>query len=294
VLVGLEALAASGGDCFLHPADIPLVRLCTLRFVLAEAEKHPGDILIPCFQEEEGHPPLLPAAHLSAILAWQGGNGLRGALRELPCRHVPVADKNILLDMDTDDDYAELCERAGRHHILEPEEAEELWRCLAAGARGRAHARAVALVAGRFALACNAAGGALDPLLAEAGGFLHDICKGEARHELAAGKRLRALGLPALARLVEEHRDCALADDAPVTEKELIYLADKYVQGDRLVSLQERFGSKLALFSEDPAACEAIRGRLARAEALERRLGRETGAPPFALARDALEGRNAP
>jgi len=99
---------------------------------------------------------------------------------------------------------------------------------------------------------------------------------------------LRALGLPAAARLVEEHRDLALADQASITEKELIYLADKYVCGDRPVTLQERFGRKLEQFSEDAEACGAIRGRLARAEALEARLRRETGVVPFELACDAL------
>jgi CTP:molybdopterin cytidylyltransferase MocA len=289
VRAGLEAVGASGAGCFVHPADIPLVRLYTLRVLLAEAEKHSDVVLVPLFKGEEGHPPLLPAARLPAILAWQGENGLRGALGRLPCRHVPVADKNILLDMDTDGDHAEVCGRAGRFHILEPEEAEEFLRCLAVETRGMAHARAVGLVAKKFALACNAAGVALDPLLAEAGGLLHDMCKGQAQHERAAGEELRRLGLPAMARIVEEHRDCALADDAPVTEREIIYLADKYVYGDRLVSLQERFGRKLELFSGEVGACEAIRGRLARAEAMEQRLRRETGALPFELARDALK-----
>ena len=152
-----------------------------------------------------------------------------------------------------------------------------------------AHAKAVGLVAKHFTIACNAAGHTLDPLLAEAGGLLHDMCKKEAQHELAAGKKLRGLGLSAMAMLVEEHRDCALTDDAPVTEKELIYLADKYVYGDRLVDLQERFGQKLDLFPEDGEACEAIRGRLARAEAMALRLRRACGAIPLELARDALK-----
>jgi hypothetical protein len=92
-----------------------------------------------------------------------------------------------------------------------------------------------------------------------------------------------------MARLVEEHRDCALADEAPLTEKELIYLADKYFQGDRLVSLQERFLHKQELFAGDEEALVAIRGRLARAEAMEARLGRESGMPPFELAGGALK-----
>jgi len=288
VRVGLEALGTSSAGAFIHPVDIPLVRLCTLRTLLAEAPAHPTDILIPTFRDEEGHPPFIPIAHFPAILAWQGQSGLRGALRSLPCRHVPVWDRDILLDMDTDADYAHVCRRARRSHVLEPEEAEELLRCLAIGARGMAHGRAVGLVAGSFAAACNNAGGTLDPLLARAGGLLHDLCKGQERHERAAGEKLRALGLPVMARFVEDHRDLTLAEDAPITERELIYLADKYVYGDRPVPLRERFGQKLALFSENEEACTAIRGRLSRARAMEARLARETGATPFELAREAL------
>jgi hypothetical protein len=96
------------------------------------------------------------------------------------------------------------------------------------------------------------------------------------------------MGLPAVARLVEEHRDCTLADHEPVTEKELVCLADKYVHGDRPVTLQERFGCKLELFAEDAEACAAIRGRLARAEAMELRLRREIGASPFEIVCSAL------
>lgn len=288
IRVGLEALGLSHRGCFVHPVDVPLVRACVLRALLARNRDCPEVVLIPTFKGEEGHPPLLPATHVPAILAWSGQDGLRGVLRALPCCPTPVADGSILLDMDTDEDHADVCRRAARRHILEPEEAYELLRCRNIGPRGMAHARAVGCVARHFADACNAAGRSLDPDMAEAGGLLHDLCKGEPQHERAAGRELRALGLPAMARLVEEHRDCALAEDAPVTEKELVYLADKYVYGDRLVDVRTRFGQKLTLFAQDAEAGAAIRGRLARAEAMELRLRKECGKAPLELARAAL------
>lgn len=298
VQVGLAALGSFGAACFIHPADIPLVRPFVVQALLAEAQIHANDILIPFFKQKEGHPPLLPAVHLPTILAWTGEHGLRGAIQGLPMRPVPVADRGVLMDMDTDDDYTEVCQRALRRHILEPEEADELL-CLfndklGGNAGGLAHARAVGRVAGRFALACNVAGqlqsqyNPLDPLLAEAGGLLHDMCKGEAGHERAAGKKLREIGLPDMARLVEAHGDCFLADNARLTEAELICMADKYVYGQQPVTLQDRFGQKLELFQADAQACEAILLRLGRAKALEERLGREMGQCPFELAREEL------
>lgn len=293
VLAGLEALGNTGTGCFIHPVDIPLVRLCTLRALLAASGTEPESVLIPTYKGEEGHPPLLPAGCFFAVRAWGGEQGLRGALGTVPCRRVPVADKNILLDMDTDEDYAEVCRRAPRRHLPEPEEARELLRYRAVEEKGVAHAEAVGLVARSFALACKAAGLPLDPDIAETGGLLHDMCKGEPGHEAAAGRTLREMGLPAAALLVEEHRDCRLDDAAPLTEKELVYLADKYVYGSRLVDIHTRFGQKLALYAGDEDACAAIRGRLERAERMERRVARESGKEPVDLAAQALRERRA-
>ena len=91
------------------------------------------------------------------------------------------------------------------------------------------------------------------------------------------------------AALVADHRDLSVPDAAPLTERELVYLADKYCHGREFVPLELRFGQKLDLYAADPAACAAIRGRLGRARALEARLAREMGRPPADIARQALE-----
>lgn len=293
VCVGLEAVSAlpkTVRGCFAHPVDIPLARRCTLHALLREAEEKPQCVLIPAYKGTEGHPPLLPSIYFDRIRAESGERGLRGALEKLPRAHVPVADSLMLMDMDVEAHYAAVCAAAPLRHALTPSEAEYLLLLRGVPARGMAHARLVGAVARKLAAFCAAAGNAVDPDLAEAGGLLHDMCKGEPEHEKAAGKALRDMGLSRAARLVEEHRDCALADHAPITEKELVYLADKYVFGDKLVPLRQRFGQKLACFSEDARARAAICGRLARAEALERRLQDELGYEPFARTRQVLQG----
>lgn len=128
----------------------------------------------------------------------------------------------------------------------------------------------------------------LDPDLARASGLLHDICKGQAGHEAAGGLLMRQLGLAAMAALIEKHRDLSIADDAPLTERELMYLADKYCFGPNFVCVAERFRQKLEAFAADEAACAAIRARRGRAWALEARLGRELGQAPALVARQAL------
>ncbi len=291
VCAGLETLLASGLSCFVHPVDIPLVRPCTVQALLQKAEAHPKQICLPTFNGEPGHPPLLHTKHIRAVLEWTGENGLHGILQRLPQCLVPVADSHILQDMDTNEDYANVCARAPRRHILEPEEAQALLRCCAVSEQGMAHAHAVARIAKEFTNTLNQAerGRRLDPLLAEAGALLHDICKGERQHEHAAGVMLRAMGLPTMALLVEEHRDCTLPPQAPLTEKELVYLADKYVHGWRLISVETRFGQKLELYAKNEEACRAIRTRLSHAQAMEERLFQETGVRPFTMAKSSLE-----
>ena len=113
----------------------------------------------------------------------------------------------------------------------------------------------------------------LDPDIALAGGLAHDICKGEKQHEAAAGRLFRHLHLPVMAHLVEDHRDLTLPDDQPLTERELVFLADKYCYGASFVPVRQRFEQKIETFGDE--AVQAIRGRMERALAMEARLARE-------------------
>ena len=117
----------------------------------------------------------------------------------------------------------------------------------------------------------------LDPDLALAGGLVHDICKGEKGHEVAAGRLFRHLHLPVMAHLVVDHRDLTLPDDQPITERELVFLADKYCYGGSFVPVRQRFEQKLETFGAE--AAQAIRGRMERVLVMEARLARELGCP---------------
>ena len=310
VQTGLQALLAAHGQgpVLVNPVDVPLVRSLTLRALLEAAAQTPDTVLLPVFAGQEGHPPCIPAAALPALAAYAGPDGLRGALAALPCRRLSVPDAAMLEDMDRPEDYARLQRLALRRAALSPAEALELLRLRAVPEKGLRHARAVGAVAralaealGRAArMAANPAQTAvprapgaaqtpaLDPELACAGGLVHDIAKGQPHHEAAGAALLEALDLPHLAALVRDHRDLSLPDDQPVSERELVYLADKYCWGGQFVPVAQRFGQKLEVFAQDAEACAAIVGRLGRAKALEARLARELGRAPAAVAQQTL------
>ena len=88
--------------------------------------------------------------------------------------------------------------------------------------------------------------------------------------------------------MTESHSDLVLSRKKRVSEREIVYLADKYCYGPRYVPLKERFGQKMELFRSRPGALEGIKKRLAHAMSLEKRIAEETGVNPADAARAVL------
>jgi len=85
----------------------------------------------------------------------------------------------------------------------------------------------------------------LELLIASA--LLHDIAKTKSiqekdlRHDLTGGKILRDLGFDDIAVIVENHVVFTGFDkEGPLTEKEIIYYADKRVLHDKIVTIHTR------------------------------------------------------
>ncbi|MBG3877305.1 NTP transferase domain-containing protein, partial [Desulfovibrio oxamicus] len=316
VRAGLEAVVGRGGQpagfgrvdggagagALLLPVDAALVRPLTVRLLLERAAVHPDRVLLPVFGGQWGHPPLLPLSVFSIVLADSGEGGLRGALHRLgpqALEEVGVPDRFILRDMDTPEDYRAACADWSTREVPTPQEARALLGGRAVPPGGIAHAEGVAAVAVRLADALNAAhdmavqgdisGGQpgprawldrdLDSELTESAALLHDIAKGQPRHEAAGGALLRELGFSGVADIVSAHRDTTLADGQPLTEREVVYFADKLVRCHTVVDVESRFGEKLAQWRHDPDAASAIEGRMRRALALRARIEREAGRP---------------
>ncbi|MDP3480976.1 MAG: HD domain-containing protein, partial [Desulfoprunum sp.] len=108
--------------------------------------------------------------------------------------------------------------------------------------------------------------------------LLHDVAKGQSRHEIKGAELLAALGLAEIAAIVAAHKDLKPPLTGSLTEKELVCLADKCISGSRRIRIEERYAEKLKIFAGDAAICREIRGRRERALALkdlvEQRAGR--------------------
>jgi len=112
VQAGVRALLSGHEAFFVMPVDIPLVRPATIRSLIATSRQHPGKIICPVFHKMRGHPPLIPMSLAQTITGWNKDGSLREVLDsfERLSLEVSVPDSNILLDIDTADDYRTLVE----------------------------------------------------------------------------------------------------------------------------------------------------------------------------------------
>ena len=116
VTAGVATLGSEVDSFFVLPVDVPLVRPATIRRLLRFYWQEQGEVFYPRFLGKRGHPPLISSRHAREIAGWQGEGGLKAALAqwEPAALDVDVADENILLDMDTPEDYRLLREKVER------------------------------------------------------------------------------------------------------------------------------------------------------------------------------------
>ena len=77
---------------------------------------------------------------------------------------------------------------------------------------------------------------------------------------------------PLLADIVEVHMDLSITDGVPITEAEVVFLADKLIQGHHRVDLSERFQSKLTKYGGDPVIRDLILSRKKNAFKIKNRV----------------------
>ena len=113
VQAGARALKPGHDAFFIMPVDIPFVSTDTIRKLMSAYFTHPGKIMYPVFGGRRGHPLLLPASLAPAIARWKQNGTLRDVLAsyESLVVEITVPDDNILLDIDTEEDYRTMLER---------------------------------------------------------------------------------------------------------------------------------------------------------------------------------------
>ena len=283
VSAGVRGLGSATAAFFVLPVDVPLVRNWTVRRLLAVHEERPGTIVHPCFRGRRGHPPLIPSDLVEAILCGPAAGGLRAVLarHEERAVNVEVPDQNILFDVDSPAQCEELVDRFRRYAIPTRDECEViLTSAYGVSEEVMSHSRLVDRVARTLGQALCQVGERLDAGLICAGALLHDIAKGQ-KNDMGA-RFLDEMGFSPVARIVATHTDMGVKESAPISEGEVVYIANKLVEGDRRVSLDRRFQSKTERFAVNADALReggiGWQKAVAVKDRLERRLGRSLDA----------------
>lgn len=113
VQAGLLALPAAAAAALIWPVDIPFVAVATVRAVVARAAAR---LVVPVHgaggddgaRGRGGHPLGIPRRLFAEVAALDPARGLKALLdaHAAEVERLPVADRGVLVDVDTPDDYA--------------------------------------------------------------------------------------------------------------------------------------------------------------------------------------------
>jgi molybdenum cofactor cytidylyltransferase len=275
IQAGVRHLKAKYPAFFINPVDIPLVRTSTVRRLTEAAEKNPGKIIYPVFGGKRGHPPLIPTELTGDILGWDKNGGLKAVLktREKRAMEVPVADSFILCDIDTLEDYEALLERYKRYEVPTDEECQAILEIYKMPPEKIRHCQKTADAAVAIGRALEAAGHKVNLEAVRIAAKLHDITKGKCKHNTEGGKLLRELGFGKVGDIVGVHSDLAGGDKDLPLEHKIVYMANKFIGGEKLVSLEEGYHHPDFPLEAQAAAKERLKVAVEVKQELEKLIG---------------------
>jgi CTP:molybdopterin cytidylyltransferase MocA len=279
VLAGVKALPPDVEAFFILPVDTPLVKPFTYSALMDAFYEGYGspDIVYPTFMGVRGHPPLIGRAMLEPILSWRGEGGLRDLFAKCPNKFtdLPAGDRAVTLDMDTKADYGRLLGYAVSEFFPDDDECSELLLIAETPARVVMHARAVARCAARIIGSLEGGGVRLDARLLASACLLHDIAKGQKNHEARGAEWLRGRGYGRVAKIVASHKDLPVSKK--LGEAEVLYLADKLTDGERVSTLEARKARMEARFPPGSEARENALRRISRAADIQNKVESAAG-----------------
>jgi len=272
VAAGVKSLGPETAGFFLLPVDNPLIKQDTLEKLQDTFFSIQFGIIYPTYQGRRGHPPLISHHYVKKVLNWHKPGGMKALLEEYEydVSEVEVIDPGIMLDMDTPEDYDQILKYCGDIQIPSEEECYTIIERANTPVRVIKHCQLVAQLSCALGNYLIRSGCQLNLQLIRAAALLHDLAKGEPQHALVGAGML--VDYPEVAGIVAEHMDICLTPDRPLTEKEIVYLADKLVMADQIVPLQDRFAGPLEQHKNDQEILGKIRRRFSNAERIQTRI----------------------
>lgn len=261
VCIGLKELNNTVDMTFAAPADSPFVQQFTLKKMIEEMKDGKLEVVQPSYDGDDGHPLLLNSDAIELMLKHDGKMGMRGAIAKMKkYRKLCFADPGIVMDADNITEYFKLLEYFLQKNIPSVELCEKIQNYFSMPDNVKSHCNKVAHVALNLCGKLSQKGIMLNQGIVVAAGMLHDIAKGSSMHAKVGAIWLKDMGYDEIAKIVGEHMELKTISDT-LTEKEVVYLADKMVRGDKIVSIDERFSDKEKLYNHDENIIKTVNKR---------------------------------
>lgn len=106
--LGINFLKNTCDKIFYTSIKTPMFTPQTLRIMKATE----GDVVIPSYNGESGHPILIDLKHRKGLLAYSGKKGMRGAIKKLGVEktYVNIEDEGVLLNVQEEEEIYDLVE----------------------------------------------------------------------------------------------------------------------------------------------------------------------------------------
>jgi len=272
IQAGVKAAKEAGCDCMLMtPVDIPLIPPYVMKAVLERYYKNEGSFTVACYNGKKAHPLCIPTAHADEILSDPGENGMKS----ITSRHademiyVDTSCMSITMDMDTQQAYRELVEFYKTNRYPTKEQCYRILERVETPPHVIKHCEAVTDTAVAITEALNRKGHDLSVDLVRAAGLLHDSLRVRKKHWEEAAKLCKDYGYDEVADIIMVHMNYMHPDPVErVTETDIICLADKLRQEDKLVTLEERLAPVRIRWKDNAEALAVITERIRCADGM--------------------------
>jgi len=265
ICLGIKEIANTVDLLFITPADSPFVQQFTLKKMLEEINTPSIKIIQPSYMGKNGHPLLLKKEAFRDILDHDGTMGLQGVIAKMgkKCKNISFEDPGLAMDADLQKDYLNLLKFNEDKRYPTVDMCRRIQDYFHMTDEVKRHCEKVAEEALNICRQLNN----IDTKKVVAAALLHDIAKGKPNHAKVGAQWLKDMGYEEISEIVAEHMELNSISSA-ITEKEVVFLADKLIYKDKLVTINERFSNKENMYKNNKEALQTVERRKKQAEIL--------------------------
>jgi molybdenum cofactor cytidylyltransferase len=278
VLLGISHLNKDCDAFLLIPADIPQFLPSSIQILISTWKETAANIVRPVTDGKKGHPILISRECIKIIKNHNGVNGLKGVIEKMEKRDIvdiEVNDRGILYDADTALDYEKLKQYRWNSYPTESE-ILDIYNYFKTPADVIRHCTAVKKKAMEITDSLEKTGFIINRDLIRTGALVHDAARIKKNHPETAAAKIYQMGYGMLGDMVKDHMDLPSPYALILDERSILYLADKLVQEDRPVTLEQRFGKSISQFGNKPEILSKISRRWETAQVLQDKITKIT------------------